>query len=117
MKTEAGLAVALLALTLSYHDAAAAGRNCPAPGSVRSQNSSTKVTLHFANSSNRAAKIYWLDYQGNRQFYRELKPGQDYMQPSFMTHAWIAVDPRGDCIDGVMKAFQPGENIMEFFGD
>ncbi len=117
MKILGGVAAAILVLGLASHDAAAAGRNCPAAGSVRSQNSSTKVTLHFANSSNRTAKIYWLDYQGTRQFYRELKPGQDYQQPSYMTHPWIAVDPKGDCIDGVMKAHQAGMNVMEFFGD
>jgi hypothetical protein len=117
MKFGIASAAACLILAAVSQEAAAAGRNCPAPGTERSMNSSTKVVLHFANSSNRAAKLYWLDFQGVRQFYKELKPGQDYKQPSYMTHPWIAVDPKGDCIDGVMKAHQPGENVMEFFGD
>lgn len=117
MKLVTVSALAGLVLGISALEAGAAGRNCPAPGSERSLESKVKVTLHFANSSNRAAKIYWLDYQGVRQFYKELKPHQDYKQSSYMTHPWIAVDPKGDCIDGTMKAFQPGENIMEFFGD
>ena len=117
MKLMTVSALAGFILGISAIEAGAAGRNCPAPGSARSIEGKVKVTLQIANSSNRAAKIYWLDYQGVRQFYKELAPGQGYMQPSFMTHPWIAVDPKGDCIDGVMRPYQPGENIMEFFGD
>lgn len=117
MKLVTVSALAALVLGISALEAGAAGRNCPAPGTERSLSGTTEVTLHIANSSNTVAKIYWLDYQGVRQFYKELKPHQDYMQPSFMTHPWIAVDPKGDCIDGVMRAYQPGVNIMEFFGD
>lgn len=117
MKLATVSTLAGLVLGVSALEAAAAGRNCPAPGTERSIEANVKVRLQFANSSNRAAKIYWLDYQGARQFYRELKPHEAYDQPSYMTHPWIAVDPKGDCIDGVMRPYQPGDNVMEFFGD
>lgn len=117
MKFGIASAAACLILAAVSQEAAAGGRNCPAPGTERSIESKVKVRLQIANSSNRAAKIYWLDYQGARQFYRELKPHEAYDQPSYMTHPWIAVDPKGDCIDGVMRAYQPGDNVMELFGD
>lgn len=96
---------------------ATAGGGCPAPGSVRSLNSNRPAVIHFANSTGRPLKIYWLDFQGQRKFYRELKTGQDYMQPTYLTHPWIAVDRAGNCVDGVLKASKPGENLMEIFGD
>lgn len=93
------------------------GNGCPTPGSVRSGNSDRAAVMHFANSTGRPLKIYWLDFQGQRKFYRELASGQDYRQPTYMTHPWIAVDPAGNCVDGVLKASKAGENLMELFGD
>jgi hypothetical protein len=93
------------------------GVGCPAPGSVRSSNSNQPTVIQFANSTFRTLKIYWLDFNGQRKFYRELKHGQDYRQPTFMTHPWIAVDARGNCVDGVLKASRVGDNLIELFGD
>ncbi|ATQ69619.1 hypothetical protein Ms3S1_36160 [Methylosinus sp. 3S-1] len=93
------------------------GAGCPAPGSVRSANSSQPTVIQFANSTFRTLKIYWLDFNGQPKFYRELKHGQDYRQPTYMTHPWIAVDARGNCVDGVLKASRPGDNLIELFGD
>lgn len=93
------------------------GAGCPAPGSVRSLDSNRPAVIQFANSTGRTLKIYWLDFEGQRKFYRELKTGQDYRQPTFLTHPWIAVDSTGKCVDGVMKASRGGDNLMEIFGD
>ncbi len=95
---------------------AAAGANCPAPGSLRSRNSSSPVKLTVANSSFRPLKIYWLDYQGGMKFYRELAHGQDYVQPTYVGHPWVAVDRSGRCVGG---PFTPGANgtLWEIFGD
>lgn len=94
-----------------------ADTGCPAPGSVRSLASNRPAVLHFANSTGRTLRIYWLDFQGQRRFYRELKTGQDYRQPTFLSHPWIAVDAAGNCVDGVLKASRGGDNLMELFGD
>ncbi|EAQ10844.1 von Hippel-Lindau disease tumor suppressor protein [Maritimibacter alkaliphilus HTCC2654] len=93
------------------------GAGCPAAGSVRSGNSGQTATLHIANSSFRPLKIFWIDQNGQRQFYQDLAHGQDYQQPTYLTHKWIAVDQNGDCVDGVLEASQPGYNMMEIFGD
>ena len=92
------------------------GANCPAPGSLRSQNSSRPVKLTVANSSFRPLKIYWLDFQGGMKFYRELAHGQDYVQPTYVGHPWVAVDRSGRCVGG---PFTPGANgtLWEIFGD
>lgn len=87
--------------------AAVVRSNCPAPGSLRSANSSTAVNITVANGSNRTLKIYWLDYQGGMKYYRDLSPGQSYVQATFVSHPWIAVDGSGRCAGG---AFLPGRN-------
>lgn len=89
-----------------------AGPGCPAPGKVRSDNSAQKATLEFQNRSGRRVDIYWLDYQGQRKHYKTLNPGQTYMQSTFATHPWIAVDPSGRCVDGVFRA-NPGRNTFQ----
>ena len=94
-----------------------AGSGCPVPGSVRSVDSKRPAVIQFANSSGRPLKIYWLDFQGRRQFYHELKSGQDYRQPTYVNHPWIAVDSAGTCVDGVLKAPHGGDYLMEIFGD
>lgn len=94
-----------------------AGTGCPAPGSVRSLDSNRPAVIRFANGTGRTLEIFWLDFQGQRKFYRQLKTGQDYRQPTYLTHPWIAVDSAGDCVDGVLKASRGGENLMEIFGD
>lgn len=94
---------------------AAVRSNCPVPGSLRSANSSTAVKITVANSSNRPLKIYWLDYQGGMKFYRDLTPGQSYVQATYVSHPWIAVDGSGRCAGG---AFLPGQHgtTWEIFG-
>lgn len=109
---------AALAITLSVTTVAAAGPiDCPARGTIRSKNSNVAATLHIANSSKWPVKIYWLDYKGNRKFYADLPKGADYRQSTYVGHPWIAVNPRGKCVDGVMQATQGGYNIAEIFGD
>ena len=38
-------------------------------------------------------KIYWLDYQGQRKFYKHIFAGDIYRQPTFMTHPWLITTP------------------------
>jgi hypothetical protein len=89
-------------------------RGCPMVGF--SLPSEVPATIHFANSAFRTLKIYWLDFKGNRKLYKTLRHGQDYVQPTYAKHMWIAVDETGTCVDGAFIA-KPGENLAEFFGD
>jgi hypothetical protein len=93
---------------------ARSGDACPAPGSVRSLDSRMRTTVQFANSTRGRVQVYWLDFQGQRQFYRALEPGQDYTQQTYVSHAWVVVDGRGRCKGGVFWP-QVGRNINEVF--
>ena len=45
-----------------------------------------------ANPSPRTVLVYWLDYQGREIFYRQLGPGQVYLQRTYVTHPWRVRD-------------------------
>lgn len=94
------------------------GRNCPAPGSLRSQNSSRKVKVTFFNGLNEPLDIYWIDYQGGLKKYHTLRGNSHVVQDTFGTHPWIAVDRRGNCRGPVFMP-KPGmgdeENNFQIF--
>jgi len=85
----------------------ARGRNCPAPGSLRSQNSNRAVTVTFYNGSDTPVTIYWIGYDGQWQRYHTLQPDRNVQQRTFGTHPWVATEPNGDCIGEVFMP-QPG---------
>lgn len=87
---------------------------CPAPGSVRSGNGNQRAVVHFANSTRAPLDIYWLDQNGARKHYRTLRPGEDYRQPTFVGHPWIAVEKSGRCRGAVFWP-RPGANTNEIF--
>lgn len=78
--------------------------------------SEVPATIHFANSTFRTVRIFWVDFKGNRKLYKTLKHGESYVQPSYAKHMWLAVDESGACVDGPYIA-KPNDNIAEFFGD
>lgn len=82
--------------------ARAVGRNCPAPGSVRSKNADRPLTVTFFNASKTPLDIVWIGYDGAWKKYQTVGPNKVVKQKTFATHPWIAVDPRGNCHGGVM---------------
>lgn len=80
----------------------AAGKGCPAPGSVRSVEGKRPVKVMFVNMTKTPLDIYWIGYQGERKKYQRVAQNSNVEQQTFATHPWIAVDPRGDCHGGVM---------------
>jgi hypothetical protein len=57
------------------------------------------ANITFTNNSAAPRNVYWIGYSGQRVLYQTLKPGQHYIQPTFITHPWVVTD-----IDGVYKA-------------
>ncbi|MFG1301054.1 hypothetical protein V5F49_14775 [Xanthobacter sp. V3C-3] len=98
---------------------AAGGKNCPAPGSVRSQNSNAPVTVNFVNLSKIPLNIMWIDFNGQWKKYHTLAPDSHKIQQTFGTHPWIAVDARGNCHGGVMygnpKSKDEGDNMFQIW--
>lgn len=98
---------------------AAAGRNCPAVGSVRSQNSNAAVKVMFVNEMDVPLNIMWVDFDGQWKKYHTLAPHSNVSQQTFGTHPWVAVDARGDCHGGVMmpnpRSKDEGDNMFQIW--
>ena len=41
--------------------------------------------------------MIWLNFDGQRVFYRALQPGESYAQPTFVTHPWISATSNDVC--------------------
>lgn len=80
----------------------AAGRNCPAPGSLRSQNSKRPLNVTFYNATKTPLDIVWIGFDGAWKKYQTVGPDKVAKQKTYATHPWIAVDARGNCHGGVM---------------
>ena len=51
--------------------------------------------IAFQNKSAGIRKVYWLDTNGERQLYRELKPGEIYELGTYLSHPWVVTDAQG----------------------
>ena len=43
----------------------------------------------FFNQSPAPIRTYWLDHDGNRKFGSEIRPGDSYVQQTYVTHPWV----------------------------
>ncbi|MEP9352916.1 hypothetical protein ABLE93_04870 [Xanthobacter sp. KR7-65] len=98
---------------------AATGKNCPAIGSIRSQNSNAPVQVNFVNLMKIPLNIMWIDYSGEWKKYHTLAPNSHKIQKTFGSHPWIAVDARGNCHGGVMfgnpRSKDEGDNMFQIW--
>jgi len=54
--------------------------------------------IAFQNNSAGIRKVYWLDTNGERQLYRELKPGESYELGTYLSHPWVVTDADGNAL-------------------
>lgn len=73
------------------------GSNCTIT-QARSLESTTTSSITFDNQSGTTVRIFWLDFGGNRVLYNTLAAGQSYVQPTWLTHPWVAVDDSDQCL-------------------
>lgn len=71
---------------------------CAQESSLRSLDGQNPTAINFVNLTSQAIRIYWLDYQGRRQFYHVLQPTQGYTQSTYLTHPWMTTTKSGECL-------------------
>jgi hypothetical protein len=76
---------------------------CQTESQLRSINADVATQINFVNNTNSVVKIFWINYQGQRQFIQDLQPGQSVNKSTYVTHPWVVTDAQGTCL-GV---FQP----------
>lgn len=87
------------------------GAGCPAAGRYKSVRSQQKAPVSFANRSDRAINVYWLDFNGQPREYAALLPGESKSFSSYVGHFWIAKSFDGRCAGG-LHAVNPGNNAI-----
>eukprot|EP00892_Ulva_mutabilis_P008829 jgi/Ulvmu1/6318/UM029_0026.1 len=75
---------------LSKGKYAAINRSTHLQGVVR------RTYASFVNRSSVTLKFIWLDFEGNAQLHRAVKPGRKYHVYTFNTHQWIVEDISGN---------------------
>lgn len=68
----------------------------------RSTGGTIPTSIEFVNATNAVVHVYWLDYNGVRQFWFRLQPGVHFVQQTFIGHAWVVTDAAGTCIGFVV---------------
>lgn len=101
-----------LILTLWPSLSLAAGARCPDEAGLRSTEWTVSTSLTFANRMPIALRIYWLNYNGVRQFYAIVPPGQSHVQQTYVTHPWVLTDESENCVALYMPTREPGEILV-----
>jgi von Hippel-Lindau disease tumor supressor len=90
-----------IALLLAQATANAQGRfagECPSERALRSHSSIDRTSISFRNERLGRINVFWIDYAGQRQFYRTLAPGQSQTFQTYATHPWVVTDASGNCL-------------------
>ena len=62
---------------------------------IKSINADVETTIKFVNKSKETIKVYWLDYEGDRQLYETVKDGDSYeLGKTYLTHPWLITDEK-----------------------
>jgi VHL beta domain len=85
-------------------------KSCANEQSLRSTQGSVNTSVKFINNSKQEVRIYWLDYNGRRVFYKAIPTNGQYTQPTFQTHPWVITDSRDICMQ-VYVSSQPSATV------
>ena len=96
---------AFLAAILAMLAASAQAQNelqdvgCAGESGLRSIDDTTVTEVIFFNQSPAPIRTYWLDHQGNRNFGSEIRPGDSYVQQTYVTRPWVVTKSgAGTCV-------------------
>jgi von Hippel-Lindau disease tumor supressor len=83
----------LLGLAPSAHAGVVLANADPAyvDDSDLSLNGDQEAQIDFVNHLNEAVDVYWIDYNGDREFYDTLAAYSSYLQETYITHPWLIV--------------------------
>lgn len=108
MKTVIAGAAALAAYLLVAATSGASAQNCRDQDTLRSPPGATAATeLTFVNAGVESRRIFWIDRDGQRKFYKELGPHASHIQPTFVNHPWVIAREDDRCQTVVIARARP----------
>lgn len=79
-----------------------AKRSCADRASLRSLHYNVPTKITFVQYSGSRRDIHWIDYSGTARNYITIKPGQEVIVDTFLSHPWMITDAAGNCIEIVL---------------
>src|SRR2546426_9930163 len=79
----------------------------------RSVGSTTTTSIEFVNQTAGTVTVYWLAFDGSRQFWFNLPAGQSIVQNTYVGHAWLVTDSTGTCVGYVVAEQAPKRYVIE----
>lgn len=108
MKAVIAGAAALAAYLLVAATSGASAQNCRDQDALRSPPGATAATeLTFVNAGVESRRIFWIDRDGQRKFYKELGPHASHIQPTFVNHPWVIAREDDRCQTVVIARARP----------
>ncbi len=86
---------------------------CSQENAMRSESSDVGAFISFevrGENDETQFRIYWLDYNGYRVFYKHLFVGESHTQATFLTHPWVVTAPEPGGGEECMAVYLPGHN-------
>lgn len=71
---------------------------CPQEGHIKSPSSYDAAKITFDNQTDGNLKIFWIDFNGDRKFYSNLKAHSKYDQDTWIGHVWVVTDSSDQCL-------------------
>ncbi len=88
---------------------------CENENKLRSLEGGAATSINFVNKTSALVKVYWINYQGQRQFYKDLKAGESYTQSTYVNHPWVVTDEQGGCLGIFQPEGERKDAIIESF--
>jgi hypothetical protein len=71
---------------------------CVDERSLRSLSGEAATAVRFSNLRASEVVVYWLDFQGKREFFQRVPSRTEYVQPTYVTHPWLVADSGDRCL-------------------
>ena len=92
------LVLSLICVTclLAWVPSAQAEEKHPAEtAGLKSGESEVETTIKFVNKSKQTIKVYWINYEGERETRETVKDGDTYnVTTTYLTHPWLITDEK-----------------------
>jgi hypothetical protein len=88
---------------------------CDTIGSIQSQLGTPSTYIYFNNESSRTLKVIWVNFTGGMTPYDEdLKPGEGFLQQTYLGHPWKVTDANDECLTVLMAAEEGVTDTVTF---
>ena len=73
-------------------------RDCDAAGDLFSRAGEDEFEVEFLNAREERVELFWVNYDGEEERVRTLRPGETWPVTTYATHPWMVRDLSGECL-------------------